>query len=88
MVVMVMGRKRRRQAWKMARSGVTPSRRSTSMAKSIMRMAFFFTMPMSRMMPMKAMTLRSMRQTSKASRAPMPALKMVERMVSACRRLS
>ncbi len=85
---MVMGRKRRRAAWKMARSGATPSLRSTSRAKSIMRMAFFFTMPMRRMIPMKAITLRSVRKMSRASRAPTPALGRVERMVRGWMRLS
>ena len=40
-------------------SGLLPSLRSASMAKSIIRMAFFFTMPISRMMPIKAMMLSS-----------------------------
>ena len=36
-----------------------PRSRSASSAKSIIMIAFFFTMPMSRMMPMSAMTLNS-----------------------------
>ena len=56
--------------------------RSASMAKSIMRMAFFFTMPMSRMMPMRAMTLNSVRQSMRDRRAPTPAEGRVERMVT------
>ena len=36
-----------------------PASRSASSAKSIIMIAFFFTMPMSRMMPMSAMTLNS-----------------------------
>ena len=43
----------------MASRGVLPSLRSASSAKSIIMMAFFFTMPISRMMPMSAMTLKS-----------------------------
>ena len=35
-----------------------PSSRSASSAKSIIMMAFFFTMPISRMMPISAMTLK------------------------------
>ena len=42
------------------------------MAKSIIRMAFFFTIPISRMMPISAITLRSVRQSSSASTAPTP----------------
>ena len=41
-------------------SGGMPSSRSASSAKSIIMIAFFFTMPISRMMPMRAMSERSM----------------------------
>ena len=82
MVVMMIGRKRSRQAWKMAASGLLCSVRSASSAKSISMMAFFFTMPMSKMMPMMAMMLRSAPQSSNASSAPTPADGSVERMVS------
>jgi len=44
-------------------------------------MAFFLTMPMSRMMPISAMTLNSVRQRSSARIAPTPADGSVERMV-------
>ena len=44
-------------------------------------MAFFFTMPMSRMMPMSAISEKSMWQMSSASSAPTPAEGRVERMV-------
>ena len=44
-------------------------------------MAFFFTMPISKMMPMSAMTLNSVRQRIKASSAPTPAEGRVERIV-------
>src|ERR1035437_4659029 len=53
-VVIVIGRNRRRQAWKIASSGFLFSLRSASIAKSIIRIAFFLTMPMRRMMPMSA----------------------------------
>ena len=46
----------------MARSGGLPSVRSASNAKSIIMMAFFFTIPISRMMPINAMTLNSIRR--------------------------
>ena len=43
----------------MASSGDLPSLRSAASAKSIIMIAFFFTMPISRMMPINAMTLSS-----------------------------
>ena len=43
----------------MASRGLLPSLRSAASAKSIIMMAFFFTMPISRMMPIMAMMLRS-----------------------------
>ena len=59
MVVMRIGRKRSRQACRIASTGGKPSSRSASSAKSIIMMAFFFTMPISRMIPMMAMTSSS-----------------------------
>ena len=50
--------------------------------------AFFFTMPMSRMIPISAMTLSSMPQTSSASSAPTPAEGSVERIVIGWMKLS
>ena len=44
-------------------------------------MAFFLTMPISRMMPISAMTLSSVWQSSSASSAPTPADGSVERIV-------
>ena len=44
-------------------------------------MAFFITMPISRMMPMMAMTPRSVRVSISASNAPMPADGSVDRIV-------
>ena len=52
--------------------GDRPCARSASSAKSIIMIAFFFTMPMSRMMPMMAMRLRSLPVSSSASSAPTP----------------
>ena len=46
--------------------------RSASRATSTIMIPFFFTMPMSRMIPMSAMTLRSVWVTSKARSAPTP----------------
>ena len=56
--------------------------RSASSAKSIIMIAFFSTMPISRMMPISAMMLNSLPQISSASSAPTPADGSVERMVS------
>ena len=54
MVVIMIGRKRTLAASRMASRGVLPWSRSASMAKSIIMMAFFFTIPTSMMMPTKA----------------------------------
>ena len=60
MVVIMIGRKRSRQASidRVARARAARVR-SASSAKSIIMIAFFFTMPISRMMPISAMTLNS-----------------------------
>jgi hypothetical protein len=58
-VVIRIGRNRKRHACRIASSGVEPSRRSAEMAKSTIMMPFFLTMPISRMMPMIAITDRS-----------------------------
>ena len=55
----MIGRKRSRQASWIASIGLLPWLRSASSAKSIIMIAFFLTMPISRMMPISAMTLRS-----------------------------
>ena len=46
----------------MASTRILPCLRSASRAKSIIMIAFFLTIPISRMMPMSAMTVSSMRQ--------------------------
>ena len=51
------------------------------MAKSIIIMAFFFTIPISKMMPISAITLKSVRQINNANKAPTPADGSVERIV-------
>ena len=58
-----------------------PSLRSAASAKSIIRMAFFFTMPISRMIPMMAMTVKSVFASMSANSAPTPADGSVERIV-------
>src|SRR5256884_3757598 len=63
----------------MESSGDLPSLRSASSAKSIIMMAFFLTMPISRMMPMSATTPNSVRQSRRARMAPTPAEGSVER---------
>ena len=50
MVVIMMGRNRCMQPSKIASSAFIPSLRAMS-AKSIIMMAFFFTMPISKIMP-------------------------------------
>ena len=51
-------------------------------------MAFFFTMPISRMMPIKPITFSSVLQSSSASSAPTPAEGSVERIVIGWMKLS
>ncbi len=66
----------------MASRGDKPCSRSAASAKSIIMMAFFFTMPISRMMPMMAITSSSLPANISANRAPTPAVGRVERMVT------
>ena len=88
MVVIMIGRKRIRPAWWIACSARMPSLRCASMAKSIIMMAFFFTMPISMMMPTKAYMLSSMPKASSVTSAPRPAVGRPERMVSGWMKLS
>src|SRR5579859_836576 len=88
MVVIRMGRKRNMQASKMASSVDLPPSRSACSAKSIIIMAFFFTMPMRRTIPMMEMILRSCLKSMRASIAPTLAEGRVEMMVSGWTRLS
>ncbi len=62
--------------------------RSASSAKSIIMIAFFLTMPISRITPISAMMLNSVRNSSSASSAPTPAEGSVERIVIGCTKLS
>ncbi|CFP36134.1 Uncharacterised protein [Bordetella pertussis] len=88
MVVIMMGRKRVRQARRIAARASRPSRRSASSAKSTIMMAFFLTMPISRNTPISAIRVNSWPSSIRASSAPMPADGSVDRMVSGCTRLS
>ena len=58
--------------------------RSVSSATSIIMMAFFLTMPISRMTPISAIRLNSVLNSSSASTAPTPADGSVDRMVIGC----
>ena len=71
-VVIRIGRKRSRQASWIAASGVSPRVRSATRAKSIIMIAFFFTMPMRRMTPMSAMIVNSVLAQHQRQRRPEP----------------
>ena len=81
MVVIMIGRNLSRDAWKTASLGLLWSRLSTSRAKSIIMIAFFLTIPIRRMIPIKAMMLSSVCVIMSARRAPTPADGSVERIV-------
>jgi hypothetical protein len=81
MVVIMIGRNRCRQAARIAASGDRPSR-SPAIAKSTSMIPFFFTMPISRMMPMMPITDRSNPPIYNASSAPTPADGSVDKIVS------
>ncbi len=80
-VVIRMGRKRSSAASWMASRGASPRLRSASSAKSIIMIAFFLTMPISRMIPMMPIMSSSVPLMSSASSAPTPADGSVDRMV-------
>ena len=87
-VVIMIGRNRTLHASMIASRGDFPSFRSASSAKSIIMIAFFFTMPISSTMPISAMTERSCPTSISASSAPTPAEGSVERIVIGCTMLS
>ena len=87
-VVIRIGRKRSRQASRTAATAERPRLRSASSAKSMIRIAFFLTMPSSRNTPIRAITENSIRNSSSASTAPTPAEGRVESTVTGCTRLS
>ena len=72
----------------MACSGFMPSLRCASSAKSIIMIAFFVTMPISRITPISAMMLNSLPHARNASSAPTPAEGSVDRIVIGCTKLS
>src|SRR6185312_2899323 len=87
-VVIRIGRKRSRHASRTASRELKPRARSASSAKSMIRIAFFFTMPISRNTPISAISVKSIRKSSSASTAPTPADGSVDSTVIGCTRLS
>src|SRR5882724_950769 len=87
-VVIRIGRRRRLAARKIAGAAVTPLLRSPSIAKSIIMIAFFLTMPISRITPINAMMENSVLNSISASSAPTPADGSVDKIVIGCTRLS
>ena len=77
----MMGLKRSRHAWRMESCGDRCCSRSACSAKSTIMMPFFFTMPISRMMPISAITDRSICSNTRMRSAPTPAEGSVDRMV-------
>ena len=73
MVVIMIGRNRTRQASTIASAGWVPWARCLSTAKSIIMMAFFFTIPINMMMPTNEKILSSFLKTNSVIRAPNPA---------------
>ena len=87
-VVIRIGRKRSRHASRTAATAERPRVRSASSAKSMIRIAFFLTMPIRRNTPMRAMIEKSIRNMSRARTAPTPAEGSVESTVTGWTRLS
>ena len=87
-VVIKIGLKRSRQASRTAAYGERPRERSASSAKSMMRMAFFFTMPINKNRPISAMIDSSILKMSSASTAPTPAEGSVDSTVIGMHQLS
>ena len=79
-VVIMMGRKRIRQPLKIASCGLAPRRRS-SIAKSIIMIAFFFTTPNSMIRPTNAYKSSSLWNSVNVSSAPKSAEGRPERIV-------
>ena len=77
-MVIRIGRKRSSDASRIASSGVIPCDRSSSIATSMIRIAFFLTMPISRMTPISAMISNCPPVTISAKIAPTPAEGSVE----------
>ena len=87
-VVIMIGRKRSIAASRIASRGDRPRSRSASIAKSIIMIAFFLTMPIRSTMPMMPMSDRSWPVRSSASSAPTPAEGRVDRIVTGWMALS
>ena len=81
-VVIMIGLKRRMHALRIASRGVAPPVRSASSAKSIIMIAFFLTIPISKMSPISAMTSSEWFASIRVNSAPMPADGSVERIVT------
>ncbi len=84
MVVIMIGRKRSRQACLIASAGPMPCERRATCAKSIIMMAFFFTMPINSTIPMADMMSNSILHNSSARNAPRPAEGKVDKIVIGC----
>ncbi len=72
----------------MAWAAVAWPPRCRSSAKSIIMIAFFLTMPISKITPISAISENSVLNSISAISAPTPAEGSVDRMVSGCTRLS
>jgi hypothetical protein len=81
-VVIMIGRRRTTAASWIALRASMPALRCNWIATSTIMMPFFFTIPISKMMPIIAMTENGVPKISMASVAPMPAEGSVERIVS------
>lgn len=77
----MIGRKRSKHACSIASRDVAAPCRCAWIAKSTIMIAFFFTMPISKITPINAMMLNSVLNSSSASNAPIPAEGNVERIV-------
>ena len=87
-VVIKIGRKRIRQASRTASTAFKPRVRSASSAKSMIKIAFFLTMPISKNTPISAMIEKSILNSSNARIAPTPAEGRVDSTVIGWIRLS
>ena len=80
-VVIMIGRKRNSAALRTAASADRCSSRSAAIAKSTIMIPFFLTMPISRMMPINAIRLKSKPNSISVASAPTPAEGSVDRIV-------
>ncbi len=80
-LVIMIGLKRSRQAFLIDSMGDSFSSRSATSAKSIIMIAFFFTIPIRSTIPISATMSNSILQSISARNAPTPAEGRVERMV-------